>query len=117
MNIKSGNVAMLCFTLCCAIILLMACGKRFEFEIDDKVHDYSIHLRYSEIGDPSRLTQKNVWYWNDTIIINGVKNGPTKDTVFFDKTSDYYGIDTLVRFEKYKAKNWYIKQWYLFSPW
>lgn len=99
------------------VVLLNGCGKRFKFEIDNSVNEYSIKLNYSEIGDPSRLTRKNVSYWDDTIILDGIKTGPTKDTIFFNQTSDYYGLDTLVKFEKYKAKKWYIKQEYIFSPW
>lgn len=98
-------------------ILMSSCSKEISFEINDSVKDTVIKIDVSRIGDPSRVTKKIISFWSDTILINGIKIAATKDTVVDSETVDYYGINSLYRFEKYKAKHWYIKHEYSFTPW
>jgi|GEM_PF-4327456 len=100
-----------------AIVFVFSCNKHQVFQADENASTFVIRINPKKIGDPSRVTKKFIWFWNDTIIIDGVKNGPTKDTVYFNETLDYYGIDSLVIFEKYKASKWFIKQEYYFTSW
>jgi hypothetical protein len=96
------------------VFFFTSCKRKFSFEIDNTLQAHIIKLDYNEIGDAYRLKRKYIWFWNDTIIIDGIKNGPTKDTVKYEETVKYYGLDTLIKFEKYKATDWYIKQVYEF---
>jgi hypothetical protein len=110
MLIKSSQISLFMFAF-------TSCGKQFEFEATDKDTTFERKLSYAEIGDPSRVTRTYVSFWNDTIIIDGIKTAPTKDTIRNTYTADYYGLDTMVIYEKYKATKWYIKEVYQFSPW
>jgi len=98
-------------------LLLVSCGKEYVFEATDSDQMCVIRLDLSKVGDPSRMSKKIILFWNDTIIIDGVKNAPLKDTLRFEEVQDYYGADTLTVFEKYKAKNWYIRYEYYFTGW
>lgn len=98
-------------------MVFSGCGKKIRFEVTDILHEYTIRIDYKEIGNASRVKKEYIWYWNDTILIDGIKNGPTKDTVHYKEFVDYYGLDTLIKFEKYKASHWYIKQEYEFTSW
>jgi hypothetical protein len=98
-------------------IFLGACQKKIGFEITNSLSEYTFRVSLSEIGSPSKMRKIFISYWDDTIIWNGVKVPPTIDTIRMDKSETYYGMDTLQRFNKYKAKNWYIKNEYQFTSW
>ncbi|RXK58489.1 hypothetical protein ESA94_17790 [Lacibacter luteus] len=99
------------------MIALSACGKRIGYEIKDTDTKYTFRTNYLEIGDHSRVTITSIAFWDDTIIWKGIKVAPQKDTFYYERLEDFYGLDTLETYQKYKAKHWYIKRVYDFSPW
>ncbi len=99
------------------VIVLSGCGKTIGYEVKDSDTKYMFRTNYFDIGEPSRVKVTSISFWDDTIIWKGIKIGSQNDTVFDEKLQDFYGLDTLETFEKYKAKHWYIKRTYEFLPW
>lgn len=96
---------------------LLSCAKRVGFEINNDVSEYTFRVSLQDLGDHSKMRKSTVAYWDDTIIWNGLKLPPTKDTFKSDVSQTYYGIDSVQRYQKYKARNWYVKKEYSFSVW
>ncbi len=94
-----------------------SCQKKVGFEITNEINEYTFKVDLRKVGDPSKMHKRIISYWDDTIIWKGIKLAPTIDTIIIDQSQNYYGMDSVQKFEKYKAKNWYIKHEYLFYSW
>lgn len=93
------------------IICLYGCinnKERISYEITNEKDSFAYQLKY-KMKHPNQLTIITECFWDDTILYNGKKLPPQEKTRA-THTTEFYGSPPLKEaYNKYKAKNWYIR--------